>query len=207
MTSSDPTGSSDAGGAASLGPLASLLKRAGSVVEVDIEGLSMAPAIPEGSTVRVRCGGVESVAPPEVIAFLAGGRRMTIHRVVSRNGPYLLTRGDANLLCDPPLALGDVVGRVESLGSGSEWSAVPLRERRGPVVHAITGLNTWLMTAALTVHVRAAQGLALLQLAFIAPVALARHARRPSRPSALLMFSLATTRRAPSDGRGGPPRA
>lgn len=191
MSSRDRSASPPPRGSASLRPLANLLVKAGSAVEVEIEGASMEPAVPEGSTVRVRCGGTDSVAPPQVIAFLAGGRRMTIHRVVARRGPYLLTRGDANLLCDPPLGLGDVLGRVEGRLVRSEWREIP--ERRTPVRlrGAISALNTRLMTFALGRHIRAAQALALLQLALIAPVALFRHRGSSRGPWVLSMFRLA----------------
>ena len=71
----------------------------------------------------------QSWRPGDVIAFLAGSRVMA-HRIVyeGRRGParhFVITQGDGNWLCDPPVDRSTVVGRVEAFSTGDDWQPIP----------------------------------------------------------------------------------
>lgn len=178
---------------AGLGRVARLLRKVGSVVEVRVEGTSMEPSLPADVMVRIRCTGMKAMEPGDVVAFLAGGRRLTIHRLVlsKTRRPYVLTRGDANIFCDPPVPVGDVVGRVMARSSGDDaWGPVPDIGPRTGFFGAVATFNARLTAAALTLHVRLAQGVALASLALILPRAIALSGRAPSWPPVMRMLSL-----------------
>ena len=112
----------------------------------------MGTALPDGGRIRVRAGADDAWHPGDVIAFFAGSRIMA-HRVVyeGRHGEarrYLITQGDANWLCDPPVNRATVVGRVEAYCTGGDW--LPVGE---PVIafprHMIAGLSLAVMRALL----------------------------------------------------------
>jgi hypothetical protein len=103
----------------------------------------MAPAIPAGAEVRVRCGepaggaggapGPGASAGPaagpavgEVWLLVVNGRPV-VHRVVARapDLAWVLTRGDAALLPDPPASAGDLVGRVLTVRRGEGHEPPP----------------------------------------------------------------------------------
>jgi hypothetical protein len=88
----------------------------------------MGAAIPDGARIRIRGGPEDMWRTGRVIAFLAGSRVM-VHRVVyeGRRGSarhFLLTQGDGNWLCDPPVNRSTVVGEVESFSTGGEWQTI-----------------------------------------------------------------------------------
>lgn len=98
------------------------------VVECGLRGGSMASAIPAGSRIRICCEpGPFRVG--DVVAFLNEGR-MVVHRVVHRSGrgvrAWLVTRGDAMVLWDPPIIEAAALGRVISFDAGSGWNEVGL---------------------------------------------------------------------------------
>lgn len=76
---------------------------------------SMEPAISAGSVVYVsQYKADESVQTGDIVSFSAGGAMVT-HRVVSVDREYglVITRGDANQVCDSaPLALDAIEGKV-----------------------------------------------------------------------------------------------
>lgn len=109
--------------------LAPLLKRAGSVIESEIRGRSMAGTLVAGTRIRIRCGTGTEYPDGAVIAFI-GGRGLVGHRVVgrgrSRQGQaHLLTRGDGSLVCDPPVEPERVLGEIIEWQDGDTWRAVP----------------------------------------------------------------------------------
>jgi hypothetical protein len=97
-----------------LRAVAELWRRTGREVSARFTGRSMEPTIPSGSEVRLACG-----APPgvgDVVAFIRDGH-IVLHRVeaLSPAGRWILTRGDACLLPDPPLTdRALVLGRATS---------------------------------------------------------------------------------------------
>jgi hypothetical protein len=103
--------------------------------EVTFGGVSMIPTIAPGEPVRLVCG----PAPPglgTVIAFIYQGR-LAVHRLIaqSADGQWLVTRGDAHFLPDPPVRSTAVIGVVEATRSYAEsgrrgviarWAAILL---------------------------------------------------------------------------------
>ena len=99
------------------------------VIDSQVQGASMGAAIPNGARIRIRAGAVDTLRTGKVIAFLAG-RRVMVHRIVyeGRRGSarnFLLTQGDGNWLCDPPVARSMVVGEVEAVATAGEWQTIP----------------------------------------------------------------------------------
>jgi hypothetical protein len=98
------------------------------IIHSDVRGASMGAAIPDGARIRIRGGPEDVWRAGKVIAFLAGSRIM-VHRIVyeGRRGParhFVLTQGDGNWLCDPPVNRSTVVGEVEAFSTGGEWQAI-----------------------------------------------------------------------------------
>jgi len=105
-----------------------LAERSGEPVESQLQGASMGLAIPDGARIRIAHNDRDPWREGQVIAFLAGSRVM-VHRVrhVGRRGParrFLITHGDGNWICDPPVALETIAGRVEEFRMDCTWQAV-----------------------------------------------------------------------------------
>ena len=69
---------------------------------------------------------VDAYRPGDVVLFSRKGR-LFVHRVVEMSGGAVVTRGDSMLDADPPVAVSDVLGRVESIERGG--SRVAMAER------------------------------------------------------------------------------
>lgn len=100
-------------GAAQLAAIAELWKRSHRIFEARFDGRSMTPTIEPQQPVTVRCG--EAVKVDAVILAFRN-HDVIVHRVVwiSRRGDWLLTRGDARAIPDPPLAMSNIVGVVDA---------------------------------------------------------------------------------------------
>ena len=114
-----------------------LLRRNEGEIESVVRGDSMGPTLPAGARIRVACSQRAAFADGAVVAFLAGDV-MIGHRVVGRchdrqGREALLIRGDARLLCDPPVDPALVLGEVIAWQQGSVWHPVAPAPRRGPV--------------------------------------------------------------------------
>ena len=73
-------------------------------------GASMEPSIRSGQPLRLLCGAGFDVG--DVIAFVIEDQ-LGVHRVVAKYDGWILTRGDAKTLPDPPLCdLSRVVARI-----------------------------------------------------------------------------------------------
>jgi hypothetical protein len=88
----------------------------------------MEPAIPNGARIRIRSAPQDSWRIGQVIVFLAGSR-IAAHRIVHAGQGdvarhFVLTHGDNNWLCDPPVNRSTIVGGVEEFSTGGEWQAV-----------------------------------------------------------------------------------
>ena len=104
------------------------LARRGTPYETDLAGASMGAAMPDGARIRIAAhpGGEYRVG--QVVAFLAG-RRIMVHRVVHVGRSvaahaYLITQGDGNWICDPPIAREAVAGTVGEYCVGDVWQVV-----------------------------------------------------------------------------------
>jgi GNAT superfamily N-acetyltransferase len=77
-------------------------------------GTSMLPTIEPGRVLTVDCGAVPEVGD---VVFAIAAERPLVHRVVLRRSGSIITRGDANLLPDFPLAEEAVVGVIHDVGA------------------------------------------------------------------------------------------
>ena len=98
-----------------MGAAASLWKRERRRLAARFTGGSMSPGIPSGSELIVACG--ESGENGDVVVVLLGSQ-VRVHRLVAsgRDGRWILTRGDATCVPDPPARADAVLGRVVALG-------------------------------------------------------------------------------------------
>jgi hypothetical protein len=117
-----------------LARLRAVTGNTGAVIHSVVRGTSMGSAIPDGARIRIRSRPDDTWHVGKVIAFLAGTRLMA-HRVVYEGqlGPakqFVLTQGDGNWLCDPPVNRSTIVGEVEAFAAGDEWHPIgPARIR------------------------------------------------------------------------------
>jgi len=82
-------------------------------ITTSFEGTSMLPAIAPGQPVTLVCD--SEVAEGDVILVVQGGVP-TLHRAVMVTRPWILCRGDANLIPDAPIRDRSlIVGRVVSV--------------------------------------------------------------------------------------------
>jgi hypothetical protein len=114
-----------------------LLRRAGGEIESTIRGDSMDPTLPAGARIRIVCAPAESLQDGTVAAFLAGDV-MIGHRLVGRcrdlrHREALLLRGDARLVCDPPVDPRLVLGQVVAWQREDTWQPVAPATGQGPL--------------------------------------------------------------------------
>jgi len=115
-------------GSDALARLRAVTSRTPATIFSDLCGSSMGAAIPDGARIRIRTGQDDSWHVGTVIAFLAGSRLMA-HRIVYEGQRglarhFILTQGDSNWLCDPPVNRSTVVGEVDAFLADGEWRAV-----------------------------------------------------------------------------------
>jgi hypothetical protein len=99
---------------ATLQAIANTWKRDQRTFQVTFGGVSMLPTINPGQEVRLLCTSVLPT-PGTVVAFIHRNQ-IAVHRLLasSRDGQWLITRGDAHVLPDPPVPASAVVGIVET---------------------------------------------------------------------------------------------
>jgi hypothetical protein len=98
------------------------------IIESKLVGYSMEGAIPAHAPIRIRFGEGTDYHVGQVVAYLVNAKLMVVHRVVyhgrfGRARDYLLTRGDAKLIPDPPTQLSAVLGSVTEVQYGQDWQA------------------------------------------------------------------------------------
>lgn len=112
----------------------------GLAVELRIAGASMSPFIRGGDLLTLIPRASRPVRRGDVVAFLADGRSLVIHRVVAADGETVRTQGDALRSSDRPVALAEVLafvsrverrGRTVRLGLGAERAHLAWLARRG----------------------------------------------------------------------------
>jgi hypothetical protein len=90
----------------------------GMQVRFRAEGLSMYPSIRDGELITVGPVAGGAIVRGDVL-LCRSGNRVLAHRVVAISGRgsarVLRLRGDAKLACDAPIAVGQVIGKVESV--------------------------------------------------------------------------------------------
>jgi len=90
---------------------------------IRVTGASMLPSLWPGDDVTIERADPAEVRIGEVVAYLRGDR-LFVHRVAGHVAGYVVTRGDALRSADPPVACGDVIGRVVLVERGGR-SDVP----------------------------------------------------------------------------------
>ena len=108
--------------AARVVALAARLKGPGRSITSTVQGASMGSALPSGSRIRIALTGGEHHELGQVIAFLSDGH-VVVHRIVhrcasGRSAGHVLTRGDATLVPDPPVAYAHILGPVSRAAEG-----------------------------------------------------------------------------------------
>lgn len=120
--------------------LACGLRAPGRVIESTVQGHSMGGTLRPGSRIRIEVVDRERYDIGTVIAYLSG-HRLVVHRVVHRGlsgvaAGFVLTRGDAPLVPDPPVGRSQILGPVTGVLQGRQWvhvGDVPQRRLRARV--------------------------------------------------------------------------
>lgn len=109
---------------ARLEAIATIWKRERRQLTIRFGGSSMEPTIPAGAEVLLLCGA--SPAPGDIAAFTFGDRIM-VHRVMARPPArgWILTRGDASAIPDPPIPEAAVIGTVARVRRGDRFVEPP----------------------------------------------------------------------------------
>jgi hypothetical protein len=109
------------------------LAGSGRTFDIPITGQSMGRALPDGTLVRVTLEDGSTAAVGDVVIF-RDRSRLAAHRVICRSAPRrrLVTRGDARMSPDDPVAFANILGRVAGIvAADRELHPVPGDERRG----------------------------------------------------------------------------
>ncbi len=101
--------------------------------EIRVTGMSMLPAVRAGDLVTVRKDSPDCAHPGDIVLFYRD-EQFYLHRVVERCAGMLITRGDANRDCDPPVTAAEFVGRV-----------VCVRRRGAQIAFEHRRLLTWFL--------------------------------------------------------------
>lgn len=155
------TGPADRTDPAEVAGLLRLLRRTGAEIDCLVQGRSMAPAIPDGASVRIRLDGAASAGPDSAVALLIGGDTFSVHRLVHRGTSkpargFVLTHGDGNIFCDAPHPESEVLGTVVAvrLESDAAWHDVPPPLPRRFPRRALTTLVEWAVRTGLELDPR-----------------------------------------------------
>jgi len=82
-------------------------------LRLGVTGWSMLPAVWPGDTLTIESANSEAVSDGDIVLFRRDGR-FFVHRVLGKivKNSTILTRGDAMLQPDPPVANRDLLGKV-----------------------------------------------------------------------------------------------
>jgi signal peptidase I len=101
--------------------VAEIWKRQKRELTASFGGSSMEPTIHAGQPLTLRCG--DDYAAGDVIAFVIEDQ-LGVHRVMAKFDGWIVTRGDAKILPDPPLTdLSRVVARIVDVPPAKETFA------------------------------------------------------------------------------------
>jgi hypothetical protein len=125
--------------------VAQSLRAPGRSFESTVTGTSMGPGLGPGSRIRVALVHRARYEAGEVVAYVSGGQ-VVVHRVAHRGRAaaargYLITRGDATLVPDPPVDHGRILGPVTGVWRAAGWmspSGPPRRSLRAKVACALS---------------------------------------------------------------------
>jgi hypothetical protein len=118
--------------------LSSFLKDGTTEFASSVRGRSMGRALPDGSRIHIRFVPPSEVKIGQVVAYVAEDR-MVVHRLVRlatwHQDQYLITRGDATVVCDRPVLASSVVGVVTDHCTTDIWEPVGAPCVRGFLVN------------------------------------------------------------------------
>ena len=128
--------------------------RAGHEVRVRVAGSSMVPALWPGDELLVRALPLAEPSRGDLLLFVRDGRLCT-HRLVDMldqaGAARLVTRGDAALQCDPPVAPSEILGRVALITRGGRDIPISLSPARRLLSIGIRH-SDFIRRAALKIH-------------------------------------------------------
>jgi hypothetical protein len=93
-------------------------------VDMPITGNSMGGLLTDGTVIRVALIDGAACRPGDVVVF-RGSEEIVAHRALVRTADYLITRGDARIAPDQPVALTSVFGRVTGVVAPTGVLPVP----------------------------------------------------------------------------------
>lgn len=135
--------------------IASVLRKAGRIVESTINGTSMAPTIPHGARIRI-CPRHPAQLRVGQIGVCVGAHQLIAHRIVycggGRSDAFVLTQGDGWLLCDPPTRKDAILGVVDEFSIDGVWKAPAQHASRSSWQQALAAGHLWLIEACLAIH-------------------------------------------------------
>ena len=114
-------------------------------LESTVKGVSMGPGLGPGSRIRIALAHRARYEAGEVVAYVAGSQ-VVVHRVVHRGRAaaaqgYLITRGDATLVPDPPIEHALILGPVTGVWRAGDWVPLDGQPRRSPRARVARALS------------------------------------------------------------------
>ena len=104
--------------------LAAEVVRSFGTLRLRVTGCSMLPSVWPGDVLLAHREDIAKISRGDIVLFSREGQ-LVAHRVVSTIGgpenPSLITRGDAQLAPDSPVAAGELLGRVVSILRAGKW--------------------------------------------------------------------------------------
>lgn len=121
--------------------------------ESTVTGTSMGPGLGPGSRIRIALTHRARYEIGEVVAYLAD-RQVVVHRVVHRGRAaaargYVITRGDATVVPDPPVDHGRILGSVTGVWRAGGWTPLGGPPPRSPRAKLACGLSLAMAMGAL----------------------------------------------------------
>ncbi len=154
--------------------------------ESTLTGMSMGAGLGPGSRIRVALVHRARYEAGEVVAYQAGNQ-VIVHRVVHRGRAaaalgHLITRGDATLVPDPPVAHGRILGPVTGVWRAGGWMPLGGPPRRALRARLACALLSAVASGALYLSPRATAHalIALHRSVGALRAALGRSPRRPA---------------------------
>jgi signal peptidase I len=138
------------------------LAKANHSVDIPIRGGSMGASLPEGTLIRVSLGDGAAWRAGDIVVFRQHGQ-IVVHRAVARTRRYLITRGDARIAPDAPVAPDCIVGKVTGIVGSADVREPPASPRR----HWLVRLAHFFAFATTVFAVNLSPGLAGRWVAFL----------------------------------------
>jgi hypothetical protein len=109
-----------------------LWRKTGRQMESTVTGDSMLPTLPEGARILIRAADQSEYLPGAVAACLEN-EFLFAHRIAyrgkGRRADFVVTQGDAWILCDPPVRTSNIIGIVDARELNGQWVPLPAPAR------------------------------------------------------------------------------